>query len=216
MTNSLNQDLQSAIKLREEGKLLESGRSFATLLNQIKKSDPLYTTLVAEYIIQLRLEAASTLGRALTLAQETFTSDQHHKINNPMSYRSVSHVLTELGGYELAEPILRQICTMYPHNSLRLGESQAHLAHTLLRTGKITEARSLIDQALENIRENSAHEDYLEVREAHALITYSLILSALGDRSGAKAMAQQALAIAKQGQAVFRIQQAEELLKLFS
>ncbi len=217
MQSHFHDSLQAAIKLREEGNLAESSSQFVSLLKQVGQSDPIYTTLMAEYIIQLRLEAKNKLDEALRLAQNTLAYDREHKINNPLSLRSLSHVLTDLGGFELAEPLLRQICTQYTgNNSLRLGEAQAHLSLNLLRTGKVSEASGLIDQAIQNIRANNTKESYIEVRESYALIVKSLIEYAQGNLTQALQDAEEALIVATRGQATFRIKQAQELLKLFT
>lgn len=216
MQINLQDVLKTTIKLREDGKLTQSSAKFAYLLKQIKQSDPIYTTLMAEYIIQLRLEAKNKLDEALKLAQSTLAYDRKHQINNPLSLRSLSHVLADLGGFELAEPILREICAYYQDNSLRLGEAQAHLTLNLLRTGHTLAASKLIPQAIHNIQANTKQEPYPEVRESYAFIVKSLIEYAQKDRGKAKQDAETALAVAKQGRATFRVRQAQELLKLFA
>lgn len=215
MPTTLQSSLNAAITLREAGELSDSAKKFAILKEQIKQTDQVYTTFMAEYIIQLRLEAKSKLMEALKLAQDTLDYDQKNQLKNPLSLRSLSHVLSDLGGFELAQPLLSQICEMYPNNSLRRGEAQAHLALAWLRMGKVAQANTLVGEALAAIRANTASDHYAAVRESYALIVRALICHAKGDDNLAKENAKQALSIARSENAYFRIKEAEELLKLF-
>lgn len=208
----VNTKLAHAISVREQGDLTHSSTLFKQLINSTSPSDPDYLRLKTEYVIQLRLEAQHLHAQALQLGRSlasTYPED-------PSALRSLAHSLTDLSGYELALPLFKKMISLYPQNSLKLGEEQAHLAYALLRTSDLPQAASLIGPALVNIQKNSAAEPYVEVRESYAYLVLALISYAQGHKKDAKNAAERALALAEKGNAPFRIAQAKEVLKLFS
>jgi len=222
--NQLKKKLDKAIYAREKGQLTESRILFECLVKLIKEKingkpskavNFIYITIMAENIIQLRLEGQQKLRQALKLGQELLNYDKKYKINNPLSIRSVSNILADLGKYEMAKPFFKQMIQMYQNNSLRMGEAQAHLAYSFLRTGRAKEANNLITLALKNIKANTAEEKYQEVRESYALIVQSLIYKTMGKIKDGKKIAKQALVIAQAGHATHRIRQAKENLSSF-
>lgn len=208
---NLSDKIGEAVKIRESGKLSESKKLFEALLAQIDKDDPDYLRLAAEYVIQLRLESKALASQALKLGQELL--DKHP--SEPTAIRSLAHSLIDLGEFELAEPLFHTMITAHANNSLKQGEEQAHLAYVHLRTGKVASAKQLISKAISNIKQNTAKEDYLEVRESYAYLVKSLIEIALGQKPLAQQSANTAMDIAKRGNSPFRIAQAKEVLRLF-
>ncbi|MFH2019513.1 MAG: hypothetical protein ABII80_02790 [bacterium] len=204
--------LEKAVQVRESGKLVESARLFTELVSQVRQTDgKVYLAVMAEYVIQLRLEGKEKIELAAELGEKLWREFP----SEPMAIRSYVHPMVDLGGFEGAEELLRQMCAFFPDNSLRQGEAQAHLANVLMRIGKIDEAKKLILISTENIRKNTSRESYVEQREAYALLVEALVLRMSGDVVQAKKFAEEALEVARRGKAVFRIKQAEEVLKLF-
>lgn len=201
----LNAKLEEVIRIREQGDLVKSRTAFDSLLKQVGRDHRLYARVTGEFVIQLRLEAKRQLEQALSLGREL--------PEDPTSVRAISHTLIDLGYFESAVPLLQQLSQNYLDNSLRLGEVQSHLAYAYLRTGRSSEALVLVESALKNIEDNTAREKYVEVRRSHTLIVRALINSQLDNRDLAIADIRQAISIAKQGQAVYRLSQAEEILR---
>lgn len=205
--------LEKAVQVRESGKLKESARLFANLICEVNREDEKrYLGVMAEYVIQLRLEGKAKLEKTAEIGEKLWREFP----NEAMAIRSYVHPMVDLGGYEGAEVMLRKLCELFPNNSLRIGEAQAHLAYALMRIGKKEEARKFIDSAIRNIRKNSSKENYVEQREAYGLLVESLIYNAYGELGKAKKAAEESLLVAERGKAVFRIRQAEEILKLFN
>lgn len=208
----LENQLRQIVAIRESGNLSKSRDMFEHLIKDIDKSNPIYVKLMAEYVIQLRLEGKAITSNALKIGKELYLEHP----NDPSAIRSFSHTLSDLGGYELTVPMFRKMIELYPNNSLKKGEEQAHLAYTLLRSGHIDEAASLINESIKNIQQNTEGENYIEVRESYAYFVKSLIENAKGDKQLAKKSAERALEIAEKGKSTFRIAQAKELLTLFN
>lgn len=208
----VNTKLAHAISVREQGDLSHSSTLFKQLVDSTNPSDPEYVRLMAEYVIQLRLEGQHLHAQALKLGRSLATTYP----SDPAALQALALSLTDLGGYELALPLFKKMITYYPTNSLKRGEEQAHLANAFLRTSDLPQARSLIDQALINIQQNSANEPYTAVRESYAYLVLALINNASGQKEEAKLNAKRALDIAEKGHAPFRVAQAKEVLKLFS
>lgn len=200
-----------AVKVRESGKLADSRKLFELLLKNVDPNNPEYVRLMGEYVIQLRLESKEMASEALKLGQELMTKHP----SEPAAIRALAHSLTDLGGFELAEPFFHKMINSYADNSLKKGEEQAHLAYVYLRIGKVASALELIDESIGNIEKNTANEDYVEIRESYAYFVKSLVERAVGKTVNAKQSAVKAMEIAKRGKAVFRINQARELIKLF-
>lgn len=200
-------NLEKAITLRETGKLDESHRLFLTILNTVKSHDSQYVQLMAEYIIQLRLEAKNILEQALDMAKALYAENPH----DSFAIRSVSNTLINLGGFEEAVPLLKDLCQLYTNNSLRLGEAQAHLSYAYLRTGKIRLANQLVKTAIHNIELNTAQENYVEVRSSFAYIVKSLIGVTLDNSLAASRDANVARKLANRSGSSHRIRQANEL-----
>lgn len=207
MRNKIDQ----AVAIREKGNLSDSKIIFEEMILETNKSDPLYTRLMTEYVIQLRLEGQSITSKALKIGKSLYLDNP----DNPGAIRSFAHSLSDLGGYELTVPLFRKMIELYPDNSLKKGDEQAHLAYTLFRSGHTKEAIGLISKSLENIQKNTANENYVEVRESYAYLVKSLLENAKGNKKLAKQSAEKALAIAVRGKSTFRIAQAKELLTLF-
>lgn len=219
--SQFHEQIKEAIRIREEGRLLESRPLFEKLVNKLKtrisqKSSAelkyIYATAMGEYIIQYRLEAGAVYREALKLGKDLLKYDNDNKINNPLSIRSVSNTLLNLGAYEEAEPLLREIIPLYENNSSRQGDTKAHLAYCLFRSGKVEQAAYLIENAIPLIQENSAKEDELAVWHSHALIVKSLILNALNNKKEAIQAVSLALDIAEKGKKPIRITQAKHVL----
>lgn len=204
-------ELEEACKNRELGKLEEARRLFENLLAKTDKDKALYPKLMGEYIIQLRLEIREKLEEALQIARE-FEKNSPQRLEGK---RAVAHVQMELGQFEQAIERLEYMAMQFNENSLKKGEAQSHLAYAYLRTARVDEAEELIKQARLNIQRNTAKEAYTEVRESYALRIEALVAEQQGDKKGAREKVRQALDVAKQGNAVFRIKEAEELLNMF-
>lgn len=208
----IKQKLEKAVEVRETGRLEKSAMLFSNLLSEVEKDDgDLYLLVMAEYIIQLRLEGKAKYEQAYRHGEKLWKEYP----NEPMAMRSFVHPIVDLGGFEIAEDVLRRLVELYPSNSLKKGEAQAHLVNTLMRIGKLEEASKLIKLAINNIRRNTSSESYIEVRESYALMVRALLLRTRGEMAEAKQSAYEALKIAEKGRAVFRVKQAEEVLKLF-
>ncbi len=212
MIQSINEQLEKIIEIREAGKLKIAKRTFLLPIKQISQDDSIYPRAMAEYIILLRLEAKELLGQALKLGQELLSFEQNKPAVDPLSIRSVSNTLVDLGGFEAAIPLLKKLSTLYPDNSLRLGETQAHLSLAYLRVGRVEEASKLIKVAIKNIKDNTARENYIEVRISYAYMVQSLIFNSLGQKDSAIKSAEKSLEIANHGNAIHRVSQAKELL----
>jgi|GEM_PF-6271882 len=210
--NNIRTTLEKAVQVRESGELEKSARLFRELIQVVKKSDgELYLGVMAEYVIQLRLEGKEKLEKAYQVGEKLWKEFP----DEPMAIRSYSHPIVDLGGYEKAEKLLRRLAELFPDNSLRMGEAEAHLASALMRIGKTPEAAKLIKIAIKNIRKNTSKEGYVEQREAYALMVEALIHKAMGELEQAQQAAKEALLVARRGKAVFRIRQAKEVLELF-
>lgn len=202
--------LIEAIGVRESGNLDESRKLFDKLISEVGVGDEPYPQVVTEYVIQLRLEAKELQRKALVLARG-LENDYPGKVG---STRSVADVLSDLGEHEQTVERFRTLLHRYSHNSLRKGEIKAHLAKALLRSSKLDEAVQTIIGSVDYIRKNTAHEGYVAVRESYALRVAALIALAQGDKDKARRLAQEALVVAREGRAVFRIREAEELLAM--
>ena len=216
MSDDLKVRLDQVIATRENGDLQGSKLGFNELLQQVNKSHELYPRLMAEYVIQLRLEAKQILDKALSIGQELLNAQEQKPKPHPLSIRSVSNTLIDLGNFEQAIPLLQKLTKLYADNSLRLGETQAHLSYAYLRVSKVIDAFPLIEQAIHNINLNSQHEDYVEVRESYAYIVKALIENAVGKKDQANTSANQALSIAQKGKASHRIIQAQSVITFLS
>lgn len=203
--------LNKAVDKRERGELDTSRVLFEELLNAVKENDPEYLELCAEYVIQVRLEAKLKYAQALKIGRQLLAKYP----NEPAAIRAVVHPLSDLAAYESTPELFMKMIKLHSNNSLKMGEEQAHLAFTFLRTNKADEAKDLIEEALINIRLNNQNVDYKEVRESYALMVKSLIQYDLGMKDQAKATAKEAHEVAKAGRAVLRVRQTEELLSLF-
>ena len=217
----LEERIKKAIDIREEGKLKESRPLFESLILDIKKLlakdssqklKNIYATAMGEYVIQYRLEARQLNHDALDLGRKLLEYDRRHKLDNPLSIRSVSNTLLNIGGYEEAEDYVKRIIKLYRNNSGRQGDSEAHLAYVYLRTNRIKEAEVLIGRAINNIKRNTGDEPYISIWLSHALMVKSLIYNAKGKPKEAIESAKEALKVAKKDNRVFRMKQAEELV----
>lgn len=219
---ALEERIKKAIDIREEGKLKESRPLFESLILDIKKLfakdssqklKNIYATATGEYVIQYRLESRQLQHEALDLGRKLLEYDRRHKLNNPLSIRSVSNTLLNIGGYEEAEDYLKRIIKLYRNNSGRQGDSEAHLAYVYLRTARIKEAEVLIGRAINNIKRNTGDEPYISIWLSHALAVKSLIYNANGKPKKAIESAMESLKVAKKDNRVFRVKQAQELIK---
>ncbi len=217
----LEERIKKAIDIREEGALKKSRPLFESLIFDIKKllakdSSPrlknIYATAMGEFVIQHRLEARQLNHEALDLGRKLLEYDRRYKLDNPLSIRSVSNTLLNIGGYEEAEDYVKEIIKLYQNNSGRQGDSEAHLAYVYLRTNRIKEAEELISRAIDHIKRNTAEEPYVSIWLSHALMVKSLISNAKGKPIEALAAAEEALKVAKKDNRVFRIKQAKELV----
>lgn len=218
---TIEKRIKQAIDTREKGELSKSRRLFESLLKDIekqlhkdssKKLKYIYATAMGEYVIQYRLEARQLQHEALDLGRKLLEYDRKHKLNNPLSIRSVSNTLLNIGGYEEAEDYVKTIVRLYRNNSGRQGDSEAHLAYVYLRTSRIKEAEVLIGRAIDNIKRNTGDEPYISIWLSHALMVKSLIYNANGKLIEAIESAKEALKVAKTDNRVFRIKQAQELI----
>ena len=213
--------IKDAIDTREEGNLEKSRELFEEIISDLKQilraNSPqdlkyLYATAVGEYVIQYRLEARYLEEEALKLGKQLLNYDKKHKLDNPLSIRSVTNTLVNLGMYEEAEEYFDQLTFLYKDNSGRQGDSKAHLAYIYLRTTRLKKAKVLIEDAIDAIKKNTAKEPYVSVWLPHALIVKSLIFNAEGKTKDALKFAKEALEVAEKDNRVFRIKQAQQLI----
>ncbi|MCK4588592.1 hypothetical protein KAT60_02125 [Candidatus Woesebacteria bacterium] len=213
--------IKDAIDAREEGKLEKSRELFEEIISDLKRSlrtnSPqdlkyLYATAVGEYVIQYRLEARRLKEEALRLGKQLLNYDKKHKLDNPLSIRSVTNTLLNLGMYEEAEEYSKQLISLYKDNSGRQGDSKAHLAYIYLRTIRLKKAKVLIEDAIDAIKRNTAKEPYVSIWLPHALMVKSLIFNTEGKTKDALKFAKEALEIAEKDNRVFRIKQAQQLV----
>ena len=214
--------LEKAIDVREGGDLKKSRKLFETLINDTKdfaKRDLskdfqlLYTTIKAEYVIQYRLEAKQLMSKALHLGEELLKYDNKNKIGNPMSLRSVSNTLIDFQGYEKAVKYLEKMILLYKDNSARRGEVRAHLAFCFFRSGHVEKASKIVNQAVEEIVQNSSNEKHFRVWHSHALMVKALIFNSKNQILKALKFAKDALEVAEKSASIFRVKQAEEIIE---
>jgi tetratricopeptide (TPR) repeat protein len=214
-------NIKEAVDTREKGNLEKSRELFESLLAEVEeqlKRDATkeikftYATVLGEYVIQLRLEASDTYGTALQLGKQLYEFDKENDLNNPLSIRSVSNTLLDLSAYEEAEEYLNKLLHLYKGNSAQEGDTMAHLAYCMLRTGRTEKAAELIEKALLLIEKNSAKKEKIESWYSNALMVKAMIKNAQGDGGKAVVFAEKALAVAEKGQVVKRIAQANHVL----
>ena len=171
---------------------------------------------MGQWVIQQRLEGKKALTDALALAQKIYALDTA----NPVGLRGLSNTLMNLENYESAQGYLRQALTKIPpSNPARLGDVQAHLARCLFRTGKPSQALSLVEQALTNIAkgvdlEIETNPDLVvSVAKTDALLVKALVLNSRGRTSESLLLCQSAKKIAKQYQLAFRLQEIRPFIE---
>ena len=217
----LENRINEAIGVREKGNLRKSRFLFESILKDINKllqKDPskelknIYATAMGEYVIQHRLEAGALYRNALELGEDLLKYDRENKLNNPLSIRAVSNTLLNLGAFEKAEEYLRQLLPLYEENSAQIGDTKAHISYCYFRTGRVNEASKLVDEAIEDIKENSAKKKYFSVWLSHALLVKSLILNSEKKVKEALEYAKESLKVAEKGGIKVRINQSKEVI----
>ena len=219
----LEERINEAIDVRERGELERSRPLFESIIRDIKKQlqddsswilKNIYATAMGQYVIQHRLEAGKLYERALDLGRELYEYDKSNNLRNPLSVRSVSNSLVNLGFFEQAEIYLQELIPFFENNSAQKGDTKAHLALCLLRQGKLNDAKKLIDESIGEIKENTAKKkkEFIATWLSHALLVKSLILNANSNYEGAMISAKEALEVAKKENRTFRIVQSEELI----
>jgi len=118
-TKDIKSKLEKAIEVRESGKLEKSSVLFENLKSMVSKNDDLYLSVMAEYVIQFRLEGKEKVEKAYEAGEQLWKEYP----NEPMALRSFAHPLVDLGGFELAEKPLTKLIELYPNNSLKKGEA---------------------------------------------------------------------------------------------
>lgn len=220
-TKAIKTRINTAIEIREKGNLKKSRTLFEDLIEDFadlqkeqlsKEFQLLYTTALAEYVIQYRLEAKELLSEALGLGEKLLNYDNKHKISNPLSLRSISNTLIDLQGYEKAIDFLGKTIPLHKNNSARRGDTRAHLAYCLLRSGQIGKAEKEIGKAIKEILENSSSEKYSTIKHSYALMVKALVLNTRGALPEALSKAKESLKVAESKNRVFRIKQAKELI----
>jgi tetratricopeptide (TPR) repeat protein len=215
MDSDVQHKLDTAVDTREKGNLHTSQELFKALLKEIKEKlqtdtskemKYTYATVMGEYIIQLRLEGAQKYNEALQEGRELLTFDEENDLQNPLSIRSVSNTLLNVGAFEEAEYYLNKLLILYKNKPENQGDTMAHLAYCMMRIGKITAASDLIEKALVLIKENSPS------WYSYALMVKALILYAQNDKDGAITYAERAYHVANSSQVAARIVQADNLL----
>jgi len=213
--------IKDAIDTREEGNLEKSRELFEEIISDLKRTlrtnSPqdlkyLYVTAVGEYVIQYRLEARRLKKEALSLGKQLLNYDKKHKLDNPLSVRSVTNTLLNLGMYEEAEEYFDQLISLYKDNSGRQGDSKVHLTYIYLRTNRLKKAKVLIEDAIDAIKKNTAKEPYVSIWLPHALMVKSLIFNAEGKTKDALKFAKEALEVAEKNNRIFRVKQAQQLI----
>ena len=213
-----------AVAQRESGDLVASRKSFQDLFVEAEKlkqssqksARDLYIGFMGQWVIQQRLEGKKALTDALALAQKIYALDTA----NPVGLRGLSNTLMNLENYESAEWYLRQALLKIPSsNPVRLGDVQAHLARCLFRTGKLSQALALVEQALSNIAKGVDPtieinpELVVSVAKTHALLVKALVLNSRGRTSESLLLCQSAKKIAKQYQLAFRLQEIRPFIE---
>ncbi len=217
----LEKRINEAIDIRENGDLVKSRSLFEKILEDIqklllqdssKKLKNIYVTAMGEYVIQYRLEAAESYKEALKLGKQLLKYDRKYKVGNPLSIRSVSNTLIDLGAYEQAEKFLKDLIPLYEADSAKLGDTKAHLAYCLFRTARIEKSYKLVNEAIKDIKLNTAKDKYVSNRLSRSLNFKALVLNAKGEVNEALKIAQEAFSIAKENNNVFRINQTREII----
>lgn len=220
--NNLKRRVNSAIDTREKGNLTRSRHLFESIIkdvnrllrkNSSKELKDIYVTAMGEYIIQYRLEAGQICKKALQLGGELLKYDKLNDINNPLSVRAVSNTLLNQGQYEKAEEYLKQLLPLYEGNSAQIGDTKAHISYCYLRCGYLNEAYRLINQAIIDIKENSANKKHIPTWLSHAFLVKSLILNSQGNIKEAIKYANNALEIAEKGKVKARVDQSRGFIE---
>ena len=218
---TLKTKIDSATAARGKGDLKESRLMFEKLLKgfeqipeekRTKEFQFLYATAQAEYVIQHRLEAKELYSKALGLGKELLEYDKENKINNPLSLRSVSNTLVDLQSYEKAIHYLNKLIMLHKNNSASRGDTRAHLAYCLLRSGQVKKAETEMKVAKQEILENSTGEGYITIKHSYVLLVEALILNAKGYSSKALSRAHESFKVARSKSRVFRMKQAQEVM----
>jgi len=216
----LREKLNRAVKLREEGHLKESRKLFERSMKEIEtllKSDDsseiknLYANCWGGYVIQYRLEGKKSQFEALELGKKLLEYDKKHKLNHPLSTRSISNTLIDMRLYEQAVPHLEKLINLYKGNIELVGDTKVHLAYCLFRMGKFEEAENLVEDGLGKIKlgsktgKNNTH--YIA-----GLMLKAMILNAKGENNNAVEIAKESHQISKQEKIATRISQTKILL----
>jgi len=221
MYDNYHKRLETAIELRETGQLTLSRREFESLIaeleptlkNSTNKTDKFfYATLMGEYVIQHRLEGKALFNKALELGKQLLDYDEKNAISNPLSIRSVSNTLIDLGNYESAILYLTKLLPLYTENSALYGDTLAHIARCHYSSGNIKDAEEFIERAIKEIETNSANVQDTTAWFSHALLLKALILSRNNDKDTALQLANQALQVAQSKNKVMRIKQAQMII----
>jgi len=212
--------LNKAVKLREEGHLDKSRKVFEELMGEIesllekdssKELKKLYAECWGGYVIQYRLEGKRSHFEALELGKKLLEYDKKHKLNHPLSVRSISNTLIDMRLYEQAVPYLKKLIKLYKGDIALVGDTKVHLAYCLFRMGKFEEAENLVEEGSGKIKlgsktgKNNTH--YIA-----GLMLKAMIINTNGDSKRAKNMAKEAYQISKQEKIATRISQTKILL----
>ena len=223
MLPQLEKALKLAIATRESGNLVKSRASFEGIITKVKKLlkkdtsialKDFYVTLMGEFVIQYRLEAGSGYLKALGLAKDLLAYDRTNGIGNPLSFRSVSNTLMNIGDFEGAEEYLKELVDVTQNDPYKQGDAMSHLSLCLFRTGRIQEGEVLVDRAIRQILESEITDEFIEIHYTHSLMVKALILNAKGKTQEALKLAREALFISKKNKLTFRIKQATNLLDI--
>ena len=217
----LENRIDEAINIREKGNLEKSRLLFESIIKDInkllqkdssKELKNIYATAMGEYVIQHRLEGGALYRKALKLGEDLLKYDRENKLNNPLSIRAVSNTLLNLGAFEKAEEYLRQLVPLYEGNSAQIGDTKAHISYCYFRTGRVNGANKLVDEAIEDIKENSAKKKYFSVWLSHALLVKSLILNSEKKVKEALEYAKESLKVAEKGRIKVRSNQSKDVI----
>ncbi len=164
-----------------------------------------------------KLRAKQILSEGHALAKESFELTSNNNLKQQSSLRCLISLLTPQERYEEELKVCNKLLelTSRPANK---GDVLQHIAYSLLRTGKITEANLTIAQSLKMIEEGakSEPESAINVWKSSSLITKALIEYNLGEIENAKKSAEEALKVAKSSVSKMRVKQAEAVLKLLN
>jgi tetratricopeptide (TPR) repeat protein len=218
--SKLNQLIDVAVVERETGDLKKSREMFEEIIphlnlladSQNSANIQTYIKGMGEWIIQYRNE-----GKQIYLTALDLSINLHKFHDDVYAVRGIANTLLDAGEYEAAGEYLSQLLNLTPKvDTAKRGDTMAHIAKYLLRTGRKEEALEKITEAIKLLESNPVKHPPLRIAvwKSHALRINSLIAYLNNDLPTAQKLAARALIIAKKFKLKIRTIEAESTVRL--